>query len=299
VRERPAEAPRLASAPRGASADYEVVDDGTAPDPVVSVQPAANVPKNPPRPAALASTPDDEPVEDYPAELLDDEPDEGEHQPDSRPRKKKKKKKGSAAARRSTDENWRGPVIALGVLIAVLVVAGVVGLFCGPVGIVLVILATLTLVISVPISIIILIGSMFLSSVLMGGIDFGDARVVIPKALILLIVVNLIYLIPIVGWFIAAPVWLLGVMYMFRLDMWEARLLTGVNWILNTIVHWLAIMTMVASIAGTVEKAENIEPAPNQFRPPPQRPWRGNPRRWEVDLPTIKELSPVSGVAGS
>jgi predicted Zn finger-like uncharacterized protein len=63
----------------------------------------------------------------------------------------------------------------------------------------------------VPISLVILIASMIISSHLGGGINFGEVHTVILKGSVLLILVNLIYLVPF-GGLLAFPIWLIGVM---------------------------------------------------------------------------------------
>ncbi len=94
-----------------------------------------------------------------------------------------------------------------------------------------------------PLSTIILILSMFISSWLGGGIEFGEAHIVIPKAIGLLLIINLIMLLPF-GGFLAAPVWLFGLMILFHLDLWESRILVAVNWGLNSLVR-LAVLGML------------------------------------------------------
>jgi|SRR5579875_1735396 phage FluMu protein Com len=104
------------------------------------------------------------------------------------------------------------------------------------------------LAVMIPISTVILILSMFISSWLGGGIEFGEAHVVIPKAAVLLLVVNLIGLLPL-GGFLAAPVWLFGLMLLFRLELWEARLLVFVNWGLNFLVRMAVFAAIMAAFA--------------------------------------------------
>ena len=101
------------------------------------------------------------------------------------------------------------------------------------------------LVVMLPISTIILIASMFISSWLGGGIEFGEARVVIPKAACLLFIVNLISLLP-MGRFIAAPIWLFGLMFLFGLDFWETRILIVVNWGLNFVAQMFVFSVIMA-----------------------------------------------------
>jgi hypothetical protein len=83
------------------------------------------------------------------------------------------------------------------------------------------------------VSLVILIISMFLSSALGGGINFGDAKTAIIGAIFLIVIVNLVALIPYVGRYLTFVVWLVGFMTIYGLDPWEARFLLIINWILN------------------------------------------------------------------
>jgi hypothetical protein len=99
----------------------------------------------------------------------------------------------------------------------------------------------LAMVVLLPVSTAILILSMFISSAAGGGIDFGDARIVIPKAAALLFVINTINLSPCgpMGAALTFPIWLFGLMSLFKLDLWETRMLFLVNWILNFVARWV------------------------------------------------------------
>jgi hypothetical protein len=88
------------------------------------------------------------------------------------------------------------------------------------------------------ISVGILIASMFISSALAGGIDFGDFFTAIAKSFFLLAPINFLYLLPLEGlgflrWFLVLPIWTFGLMALFGLDLWEARFLISINWLLN------------------------------------------------------------------
>ena len=98
----------------------------------------------------------------------------------------------------------------------------------------------------IPVSTVILIISMFVSSWLGGGIEFGEAHIVIPKAVGLLLVVNTIALLPF-GRIIAGPIWLIGLMVLFRLELWEARILVVTNWGLNFLAQ-MAVVGVVMAI---------------------------------------------------
>ena len=99
-----------------------------------------------------------------------------------------------------------------------------------------------------PVSVVILVISMFIASALLGGVDFGQAHVAIPKAGALLFVVNLLSMIPLAGPFLALPVWFLGLMGLFSLDFVEARTLVAINWILNTLFKYFVLAAILSGI---------------------------------------------------
>jgi hypothetical protein len=113
----------------------------------------------------------------------------------------------------------------------------------------LVLLYSVIIAVMVPISTVILIASMYISSALGGGIDFGEARTTIPKAAGLLLVVNSISLLPF-GRFLAAPIWWGGLMALFRLDWWETRMLVFVNWALNFVAQMAVFAVLTAVFMG-------------------------------------------------
>jgi hypothetical protein len=185
----------------------------------------------------------DEPDDDEPRprkRRVQDEPDDDE----PRPRKKKRKR------RKKRTSGSEVPLWVWGAL------AGIVLLFVGLTSFVLVynghgplvLGLAIGMAIMLPVSIVILVISMFISSALVGGIDFGEAHVVVPKAGALLLVVNFIQLIPCIGPFLAIPVWYLGLMGLFELDFMEARVLVAVNWGLNTLFKYLALAAILSAI---------------------------------------------------
>jgi hypothetical protein len=100
-----------------------------------------------------------------------------------------------------------------------------------------------------PVSVVILVVSMFAASALLGGIDFGEAHVAIPKAAALLFVVSLLSVIPCVGPLLALPVWFLGLMGLFRLDFTEARTLVIINWGLNSLFRYFVLTAILSGIS--------------------------------------------------
>ncbi len=147
-----------------------------------------------------------------------------------KPKRKKKRRPESRRSQQGSMPPWALWLIVLG---AFLLVAGSIAVGAAIKGHAAEVLVySVILAVMVPISTVILIISMFISSWLGGGIDFGDARVVIPKAVGLLLLVNMIGMLP-MGSYIAAPFWLFGLMFLFGLDLWETRILMVVNWALN------------------------------------------------------------------
>ncbi len=162
---------------------------------------------------------------------------------------KKSKRKKRRSLRKQADQKvptWIWWVSSLG---AVSVVAGImiVGTVLAGHGDALLFFSVL-MAVMVPISTVILVLSMFISSWLGGGIEFGEAHIVIPKAAGLLFLVNLIGLLP-WGSLLAAPIWLFGLMFLFGLDLWETRLLWTVNWGLNYLARLAMFSAMMTAFS--------------------------------------------------
>jgi hypothetical protein len=172
-------------------------------------------------------------------------PAEAEPAPDKpRPKKKKKKRRPSGQKLSLVPAWvwWLGSVaVFFGVAILLIVLAALSGAKASAV------VYGVVLLIMLPVSTVILIASMILSSHLAGGIEFGEVHVVIPKALALLLVVNLVGLLP-MGGYLALPFWLFGLMYLFSLDLWEARFLITINWGLNLVVRLFFVTAIVSAM---------------------------------------------------
>ncbi len=220
---------------------------------VVAVADTAVTPEPPPVPVARkrkAATPE-EGIRTQPAprDLPDEPSDEG------RPRRRKKKRR----RRKSGFEVppwvwWVGGVAAFFVLaIGLLVLAGIAGMKEEAVAI------GLGIVIMLPVSTVVLILSMIISSYISGGIEFGEIHIVIPKALALLLVVNVICLLPF-GWLLALPVWVLGFMYLFGLDPWEARVLLIINCGMNIAVRVLVLSALISAAQHGMFRDTDQEP---------------------------------------
>jgi hypothetical protein len=160
-----------------------------------------------------------------------------------RPKKKKKKRK-SAKSRDPVDvPGWVWWTAGVGGVAALCVIAAVVAIVTGHTEALL--LYGFKLGVMLPISTIILIISMVISSQLVGGIDFGEVHTAIAKAILLLFAVNVISLVD-YGIFFSIPIWLFGLMYLFNLDFWETRFLLFINWVLNYAARY-AMMAMIMS----------------------------------------------------
>lgn len=204
--------------------------------PVVLPQLVATAPSSSPQPERA------QPLEDEPllAEVVDFDvvPDEApESAPEETPRPKKKRKKKKKVEVEASYPAWLWGIMIFGALFTT---AGLIfGIYlamragtpdCQPVAWKQ---QLLVFGISVPITLVILILSMFISSALGGGINFGDAKTAIIGSLFLIVIVNVVNLIPIVGRYLTLLVWLIGFMTIFGLDPWEARFLLFINWLLN------------------------------------------------------------------
>jgi hypothetical protein len=118
-----------------------------------------------------------------------------------------------------------------------------------------------------PFSLVILFVSMLIASQFAGGIDFGYMHTAIPKALMLLLVINLISVIlPIwVGFILAFPVWFFGLMILFRLDVWEAMFVSFIN---NTILRLIMIFglaVVLSAMNNAKHGGDRDDAAPDRF----------------------------------
>lgn len=121
--------------------------------------------------------------------------------------------------------------------------------------------------ISVPITLVILVASMFISSALGGGINFGDAKTAIIGSLFLVFIVNLVRMIPIIGPYMTLLVWLVGFMTIFGLDPWEARFLLVINWILNFALGMFIIKLLDDDLVGPSKRGNDLEMEEFEFDP--------------------------------
>lgn len=128
--------------------------------------------------------------------------------------------------------------------------------------------------IAVPFGLVVLTISIFLSSMIGVGVNFGDIRATIPKSIGLVFVVTMISFIPFVGWIIAIPIWWLGLMFIFDLEMWETRVVFIINWGVNIVLKILILTMIVAAISKKVDQVTTPDPpsksaptTPNETKP--------------------------------
>jgi hypothetical protein len=188
----------------------------------------------------------------------------GSYDPPSGPQLKKKKKKKSKKLEETSVPPWMWIVGGLGALVTISGV--IIGLWMmlkmnnggeKPINWAFV---AVHFGIGVPISLVILVVSMFVSSALGGGIDFGEAKTAIIGGLFLVIIVNLVELIPGAGFYLTFPVWLIGFMAIFGLDPWEARFLLFINWVFNYIIGMFVIAAILSGRFEAPEREIQIAP---------------------------------------
>lgn len=238
-----------------------------------AVTPASAIQKPPPRGKSLEkkSAPEQR-IQTEPDNRAEIEPNEEE------PRPRRKKKKRRPKARQGLEVPswiwWVGGVVGFFVVaFFAIVLAAVTGAKAEVVG------YGLALLILLPISTVILILSMVLSSALAGGIEFGEIHIVIPKALVLLLIVNLISLLPL-GGILALPVWVFGLMLLFKLDFWEARILIVINWGLNFAVRFFLLAAILSAMQHSdIDRDEDDRPPSGVIQQPANAPQPGMPPR--------------------
>jgi hypothetical protein len=162
---------------------------------------------------------------------------------EEKPRRKKKKKKRPKDQPSHGIPGWAWWAGGLAGCLVLAVVGMVWAVRAGHVE--WVITYCISLAVMLPVSLGILVLSMVVCSHLAGGIDFGEVHTAIPKAAALLLVINLINVLPF-GAFLAFPVWLVGLMRLFGLDLWESRFLVAINWILNALAKTFLLGVVLA-----------------------------------------------------
>jgi hypothetical protein len=121
-------------------------------------------------------------------------------------------------------------------------------------------------VIMMPISLIMFVISMFVGSAIAGGIDFGDAKTAIPKAIFLLGPINLFYVL--FNWYLAfflsLPFWIFGLILLFGLDVWESWFMIVINQFLNFGANILLILIVVSMMHRAATMEDDMAP-PDDF----------------------------------
>jgi hypothetical protein len=178
------------------------------------------------------------------------EPEEADDdEPAPKRRKKKSKKKRPRPDSRDEDENpaWPWWVFGGGAIFLTMF-----GLLCmalfTPDGNPMRFYA-LYLLIVLPISAVVFIVAMFLSSITLGAVEVGELHVAFVKGFLLLFVVNLVNLMP-GGIYLSLFIWVVGLMTLFRLDFWEARMLVVFNWVLNWLIRFLVFVAFLHWMHG-------------------------------------------------
>jgi hypothetical protein len=241
--------------------DFDVLPDDEPMEAIPVVEPPPPRPR-PSRPAIV------QPVVTQPAETVADEATEE----DTPKPKKKKKKSGFKKAKKEATSipTWMWVVGGLGAMITT---GGII------VGLILMMrmntpdgddidwrIFALEFMIGVPASLVILVISMFLSSALGGGINFGDAKTAIIGAIFLVVIVNLVAMIPKIGIYLTLLVWLVGFMTIFGLDPWEARFLLFINWVLNYAIGMAMLHYMINRVDSMEVNTEEERPARRRRR---------------------------------
>lgn len=119
----------------------------------------------------------------------------------------------------------------------------------------------LEMAICVPISVVIFIASIFISNALGIGIDLGAAHTAIIKAAVLLLTVNIVDRVPLPysSLWLTLPTWIIGLMLLFQMDMWEARFIVVINWCIMFVIKLFLLGIFIAAIRGGGIKETNTD----------------------------------------
>ncbi|HZZ80620.1 MAG TPA: hypothetical protein VFE62_19105, partial [Gemmataceae bacterium] len=89
------------------------------------------------------------------------------------------------------------------------------------------------LFIVLPVSTLAFVVAMYISSIWFEAFDFGELQVTLVKAFVLVTIASVVSLFPYGGFILAFFVWCVGIMMLFKLDLWETRLLIALNWLVS------------------------------------------------------------------
>src|SRR5262245_25996722 len=87
--------------------------------------------------------------------------------------------------------------------------------------------------------------ALIMYNIVLGGIDFGPLELFAVKSVGLIAVANTFALVPFCGGWMALAVWWIGIVWLFKMEYWEAKVLVLIIWVLNFISR-LAILTILA-----------------------------------------------------
>jgi predicted Zn finger-like uncharacterized protein len=187
--------------------------------------------------------------------------DESDEAPAEKPKKKKRKKK----RRRPHDDESESPAwpwfvfggSAAFLLLSFLFLLTVFLDWENPVK-----FAAAYLLVGIPVSTVIFFIAMFLSSVLLGAVEIGEIHVAVVKAFGLVVIVQFVTVVTLPISFYASYalsfiVSVVGLVMLFRIDIWEARIIVGINFILNLLLN-LALLGVLHTIMTHAEKAGDV-----------------------------------------
>jgi hypothetical protein len=115
--------------------------------------------------------------------------------------------------------------------------------------------------------VVVLAGSMALTSPFLGGIEFGQAHVAAAKGAGLVLAVNLVAVLVPYGVFLVAPVWWLGLVLLFRIDFWQVWPLVLINWVPQVAAYFLVLLLLRGSAPVETELKGRVILAPSGGRP--------------------------------
>jgi len=161
-----------------------------------------------------------------------------------RPRRKKKKKKRAAGKRLklSTVWWWGGLAIVAGLCAVSLAAVAAFGYRLSAWT------WALSLIFSVPLNSIIFALSLLISNYYGSGVQLTEFRILIPKALILILLTSFVGFVPYAGFFFAIGVWFIGIMTFFELEVIEAALIVAINFVLGVFARLFLLGMLINSV---------------------------------------------------
>jgi hypothetical protein len=128
--------------------------------------------------------------------------------------------------------------------------------------------AAVYLMIAIPISTVIFFIAMILSNLIAGAGEIGEIHKTVFKAFVLVTIANIVTLVPFGRWLVFL-IWVGGAITLFRLDIWEAKIIILFNWGLNFLMRWVLLMILItgASSGSGTSSSRDTEPPPDRARP--------------------------------